>query len=105
MATKKDNNISASSSAKETKGTQVPEASLQAASEVKTEGQKKQAASEAKTEGQKEQEAVSATVSVKVVREFLDKYDTSVRHKPGDVLDVDKARACDLITRELAVKL
>lgn len=99
---KKNNKDIYASSAKETKGTKVPEVSP--VEEVKTEVQKKeeQTAAEVDKEGRK---AEATLARVKVVKDFFDKYNLNVRHTTGEELEVDEARAQDLITRKLAKRL
>lgn len=41
-------------------------------------------------------------VAIKVVQDFLDKYDTSVRYDEGAVLEFDEERAADVVSRGLA---
>mgnify|MGYP000859942388 FL=1 len=42
-------------------------------------------------------------VSVTVVTDFLDKFDTSVRYETGTVIEFDAERAEDVVNRGLAV--
>lgn len=41
-------------------------------------------------------------VAIKVVQDFLDKYDTSVRYEAGTVLEFETERAADVVNRGLA---
>lgn len=39
---------------------------------------------------------------IKVIQDFLDKYDTSIRYEAGTVLEFDAERAADVVNRGLA---
>ena len=41
-------------------------------------------------------------VAIKVVQDFLDKYDTSIRYEAGIVLEFEAERATDVVSRGLA---
>jgi len=41
-------------------------------------------------------------VTIKVTEDFLDKFDNTIRHDVGNVLEFDAARAEDVVNRGLA---
>lgn len=50
----------------------------------------------------KETNTEVATVKIKVVQPFLDKFNNKVRYEPGDELEFDPERAADVVDRDLA---
>ena len=53
-------------------------------------------------EKKKNEKSEEKKVSIKVVQDFLDKFDTTIRYEAGTVLEFDAERAADVVSRGLA---
>lgn len=53
-------------------------------------------------EKKKNEKSEEKKVSIKVVQDFLDKFDTTIRYEAGTVLEFEIERAADVVARGLA---
>uniref|UniRef100_A0AB33JL04 Uncharacterized protein n=1 Tax=Prevotella sp. GTC17260 TaxID=3236796 RepID=A0AB33JL04_9BACT len=53
-------------------------------------------------EKKKNEKSEEKKVSIKVVQDFLDKFDTTIRYEAGTVLEFETERAADVVSRGLA---